>query len=296
MVAFRLEFSLLALFCVDYVSGSLISSFDATTFGHSIKNGPLAANTEITTFEHACKMPPCVVTQLHIPSIYNPAGQPRNWENGLLRIYIDGSTTPIQLKLVELAAVGQYGAVGADTPTDGSPYGIGLFGKTANNGGVYSTVRIPFYKSIKTTIEAAPGTIGQSIFWFIIRGLEATEVRLGDLTLPTGAKLSIHRNDNITVDRMKLFTLAEVPPGMGGAHLLTQVDAKSDVPPGGGGARGRPLRLPRRLHENPPRDFNATGHLSLSSSPPVRRITSSPPHTLMKVSGPDPQTYNPPTV
>lgn len=226
---------ILALHSVADASSSLVSSFDATTFGHSIKNGPLPANTEVTTFEHSCKVQPCVVTQLHVPSIYPPANQPGNWENGLLRLYIDGSSTPsIQLKLSDLAVVGQYGAVGPNTPTDGSPYGIGLFGKTAKNGGVYSTVRIPFYKTIKSTIEAAPGTQGQSIYWFIIRGLEATEVRLGDLTLPFGATLSIHRNSNLTADRLELFTLAEIPPGMGGALLLTQLDAKSALPAGGG--------------------------------------------------------------
>ena len=39
-------------------------------FGHSIKNGHLPAGTEVVAFEHSCQAPPCIITQIHVPSIY----------------------------------------------------------------------------------------------------------------------------------------------------------------------------------------------------------------------------------
>ena len=56
--------------------------------------------------------------------------------------------------------------------SDGSPFGIDQFGRTAKTGGIYSTTRIPFQASIKTTIEASPACTNKSVFWFMIRGLE----------------------------------------------------------------------------------------------------------------------------
>ena len=56
--------------------------------------------------------------------------------------------------------------------SDGSPFGINQFGRTAKTGGIYSTTRIPFQTAIKTTIEASSACTKNSIFWFMIRGLE----------------------------------------------------------------------------------------------------------------------------
>ena len=56
--------------------------------------------------------------------------------------------------------------------SDGSPFGVYQFGRTAKTGGIYSTTRIPFSSSIKTTIEASPSCQNDSVYWFMIRGLE----------------------------------------------------------------------------------------------------------------------------
>ena len=53
------------------------------------------------------------------------------------------------------------------------------FGHTAANGGVYSTTRIPFGASFRATLSSAQNRSGT--FWFIIRGVEAYPVLLGDL-------------------------------------------------------------------------------------------------------------------
>ena len=59
-------------------------SADHKTFGHAIKNGALPASTEVTTFEHNCSAAPCTITQVHVPSIYPPAGEAWNWTHGVV--------------------------------------------------------------------------------------------------------------------------------------------------------------------------------------------------------------------
>ena len=145
------------------------------TFGHAIKSGHFPSRgIETTTFEHNCSRPPCVITQLHIPT----AG-PHGWAEAMIRVYIDNETVPsINVTLLELAHVG---ALNADDGGDSSAWGIGLFGHTASRGGVYSTVRIPFSKSVRTTIESAVPQKPSARFWFIVRGIEAYHVQVRPL-------------------------------------------------------------------------------------------------------------------
>jgi hypothetical protein len=51
----------------------------------------------------------------------------------------------------------------------GLPWGIEQFGHTASSGGVSSTIRIPFGKSVRVTIKAPPGTTTTSVYWMIVR-------------------------------------------------------------------------------------------------------------------------------
>ena len=179
------------------------------------RNGHLLpAPTEITTFEHTCGTPPCVITQMHCPT----AG-PSGWDSATLKLYIDGETTPsISLSLLELANLGNF----AHGTEDEGPWGISLLGHTANNGGVYSTVRIPFAKSIKSTITSASPKAGT--FWFIIRGVEAYPIAVGDVTLPPTARLKLHRL-NTTTENLQLVTLVDIPAGTAGAVLNLKFDA-----------------------------------------------------------------------
>jgi hypothetical protein len=198
-------------------------------FGHAIKNGPLPANTEVTTFEHNCTSAPCVVNQIHIPSIYPGSGCPWDWENGRIRFYIDGAATPtLDLSILEFAHVGVYGAVGNNAPADGSPFGHDLFGKTAHTGGVYSTMRIPFQTSLRTTIQAPATCQTQSIFWFVIRGLEGEPISLGgQFILPDQAAISVYRNKAVTLQPEQFITIGTAPSNTGGALISLMFDAMS---------------------------------------------------------------------
>ena len=199
------------------------------TFGHSIKAGQLLpAGNEITTFEHSCGSPPCAITQLHCPT----AG-PVGWELAVIRVYVDGESTPsINVTLLEMANVGRFvpDGQGRSGTSPAEPWGVGLFGHTAQHGGVYSTMRIPFASSVRTTIESGvrnpPG--GHGTFWMIVRGIESYPVVLGDLQLPSAARLRLFRF-NATTKPKQLVTLASVPKGYAGAVLNVKFDAQGHL-------------------------------------------------------------------
>ena len=197
---------------------------------HAIKNGPLAAYpAEQTTFQHNCTNAPCVVTSINIPSIYPTGGNLFDWENGRLCVYIDGESSPsINVTILELAHVGALAAISSDTPVDGSPFGNDLFGKTAKTGGVYTTMRIPFASSIRTTITAPPSATAAAVFWFVIRGIEALPITLGsELILPDQARLTMQRVNRVNIQPRDIVTLASVPNGTAGALVTVMMDAQS---------------------------------------------------------------------
>lgn len=165
-----------------------------------------------------------------VPSIYPQGSDAFAWEQGRVRVYVDGSATPsVDVTLLELAHVGARGASSNNPPKDGSPFGNDLFGKTAITGGVYTTMRIPFASTIRTTITAPPSSKSSSVFWFVIRGIEALPVTLGgELTLPDQARLSVVRTNVAGADpNGALITIAAAPAGTAGALATVYIDANS---------------------------------------------------------------------
>eukprot|EP00657_Telonema_sp_P-1_P006870 TRINITY_DN26337_c0_g1_i1.p1 TRINITY_DN26337_c0_g1~~TRINITY_DN26337_c0_g1_i1.p1 ORF type:complete len:282 (-),score=81.10 TRINITY_DN26337_c0_g1_i1:146-991(-) len=185
-------------------------------FGHSIKNGHLVANSETTMIEHNCTTAPCTITQIHCPT----AGA-TGWEAAVVKIYVDGEAAPgIEITLLELANVGRFN-VGGDEQGK-VPWGIALFGHTASKGGVYSTMRVPFGKNVRVTLTSAmSGT-----FWFIVRGIESYPVLLGDLELPTHARLRVHRVTQLLQPK-DFISLVDLPSGTAGAVLSLKLDSSS---------------------------------------------------------------------
>ena len=66
--------------------------------------GHLPPATEVITFKHNCTSKPCVVTLVHVPSVYPTAkGQDWDWKEAIFRIYIDNeSVASIELTLREV--------------------------------------------------------------------------------------------------------------------------------------------------------------------------------------------------
>ena len=67
-------------------------------------SGHLPPKTEVTTFQHNCTLKPCVITLIHVPSVYPTAeGQIWDWKEAILRLYVDNEIQPsIELSLREV--------------------------------------------------------------------------------------------------------------------------------------------------------------------------------------------------
>lgn len=208
------------------------------TFGHAVKNGHLPASTEVLAFEHNCTAAPCAITQVHVPSIYPPNPSDWDWQDGRIRFYVDGETTAsVDITLLELGWVSQYaslghkphraGAGGGSFDNRGLPWGIDKFGHTASSGGIYSTVRVPFGKTVRVTIQSQKDTVGDSVYWMIVRGVEGLPVTVGGVTLPATARLRIHRTTDAVLQKSQFVTLANATSGTSGAIFGTKFDADS---------------------------------------------------------------------
>jgi len=207
------------------------------TFGHAVKNGalPPTAAGETTVFEHNCSTAPCMITQLHVPSIYPHNTADWDWQDGRLKIYVDGEhEASIAITLLELAWVSAWaspphsshrpGASGGQWDNRGLPWQVLQFGHTATSGGVSSTLRIPFGSSIRVTLQAPGNTTSPSVYWMIVRGVESGVVTVGDFELPPTARMRVYRV-NTTLDHLELVTLAEAPANRSGAIIGTKFDA-----------------------------------------------------------------------
>jgi len=186
-----------------------------------IKNGPINAYTETPVFEHLSTLGG-VVTQWHFPSYYmDGSGPAPHCGDAILSFYIDGETEA-SLKFTPNEAAGIGISPDSNENTDQSPWGINEFGHTASGGGIYSTVRIPFSKSIRVTIEmsAEDSAMGNAIFWFIIRGIENYPIILGDLQLPSPVRLRLYRNINMSLPMNSFYTVANITGTSGALFMI----------------------------------------------------------------------------
>jgi hypothetical protein len=202
-------------------------------FGTAEKNGPMppASDGELLVFNHSCTTAPCVITQIHVPSIYPGSGCPWDWESGKLRVYVDGSPTPtLDVTLLQLASVGAAGAQG-NSHKDISPFSAGhLFGKNAQTGGVWTTMRIPFGSEVKVTLQQALECNSQSTYWLIVRGVEGLQISLGEIDLPPTARLVQSYINATTYAPDQFIPLANATSDMDGMLLYTFIDATSKDP------------------------------------------------------------------
>lgn len=226
------------LYCLILAAFSAVAAaapFSASNvlFGYAEKNGPMPPYSagELVIFNHTCTTAPCVVTQMHVPSIYPGNGCPWDWENGVLRLYIDGEVSPsINITLLQLASVGSAGATG-NGHKDISPFAAGhLFGKNAQTGGVWTTIRIPFASTLRVTLQQSATCDSQSTYWFIIRGVEGLTISLGEIDLPPQARLVQSTILAQTFQAQAYVPLANASAGSDGMLVYTFVDATSADP------------------------------------------------------------------
>jgi hypothetical protein len=110
------------------------------------------------------------------------------WGDTRIRVYVDGEAEAG----IDMALFLGHGVGWGD---DAAPWGTHRMGKTGHPSGVYNTYRIPFGKGVKVTARLTPGVNEPKDFWWIVRGLTHYPVQLGGITLPTAARLRLHRKE-----------------------------------------------------------------------------------------------------
>lgn len=224
-----------ALALAALVAGAAAVPFGPSNklFGSAVKNGQLPPfGTELEVFAHACGVPPCQVTQIHVPSIYASGGCPTDWEHGRLRVYVDNATAPtLDVRLLQLAFVGAAAEYEPQAKSSTLFSAGGLFGKNAGSGGVFSTIRIPFGASVRVTLEQAESCpTAHGTYWIIVRGVEALPLRIAELDLPDAARLTVARIDNRTLQEFDFATLAAADASQDGLLFATYFEARSADP------------------------------------------------------------------
>ncbi len=115
--------------------------------------------------------------------------------------------------------------VGIGFQDDAAPWGIARMGKTGSPSGIYNTYRIPFGKSVRVTVQRAPGHADNPTFWWIIRGVHNLPVEVGGVRLPDSARLHLYTRENYTAQRLEEFDLCH--SAHAGALYQVTIAAKS---------------------------------------------------------------------
>lgn len=202
MGTFLCALAVLAFCSVTY--GIEVTS-NMRSFSSAIKGGTITANVEKIMYEHNTGQPGVVTEQWF-------TGIGVMDENMRIRIYIDGETSPsLDFQLLLAHGIGFTEKLEAQY----TPWGTRRLAHAAD-GGIYNTYRIPFSKSFKVTATHPKG--GQ--FFYIIRGVENMPVVVGDLTLPSNARLRLYKNVNVKLSPLQFIPLASTNNTAG---LLFQV-------------------------------------------------------------------------
>jgi hypothetical protein len=175
--------------------------------GHA---GVTLPTTETVVFAHVIP-PNSTGVMNHFWSTCSPEAE----TDMIVRYYVDNETTASIQFRPPLAA-----GVGFDDPT--APWGTKWFGLGAGNGGNgqawFNNFKIPFLSSIRVTVQA---TVRPSNGWYLIlRGGLNIPLVIGDLTLPSSAKLQLQVFDG-PLKPLQVLDVASVPKGFAGQLFMT---------------------------------------------------------------------------
>jgi len=135
-----------------------------------------------------------------------------NYTKLRLRIYVDREREPsIDMEL------GLGVGVGFADPA--APWGTRFGGITGSPSGIFLNYRIPFSTNIRITAELPPGVPRDTVFWWIVRGVENLPLEISGLALPEPARLRLHKVEDLHVEPLQEFDLCRV----GGAGTIFQV-------------------------------------------------------------------------
>ena len=144
------------------------------------------------------------------------AGSP-SVDDATIRYYVDGETVP-SIQFIPSRACG----VGFDNQD--APWGTKWFGKGAKMTGWFHNFRIPF-KTIRITYQLETEPSSKQVIWLIVRGLENYQFSIGDITLPSTARLKLIHT-NVTLQPLELVDLVNIKKGSG-MLFLTMMQVSS---------------------------------------------------------------------
>lgn len=136
-----------------------------------------------------------------------------------LRIYVDGESSPaIDTEL------GLGVGVGFEDPA--APWGIKWCGISGSPSGIFLNYRIPFSRRVRVTATLPAGVSRDTVFWWIVRGLENHSMEVSGVRLPQTARLKLYSTENYLAKPLDEFNLCHIA----GSGLIFQVTmaAKSE--------------------------------------------------------------------
>jgi len=186
----------LLLLCILYLLHPIFSHVEYNdnmkSFSYAHKNGQCFANKEVLLYERTDGIPGVLTEQWF-------AGLGCFDNSSILRYYIDDEKLPsIEGLLYLMHGIGFYNHSSADI------WGTKWMGQLAKDGGIYNTIRVPYQRSIRITLEAKV----TNLFWYIVRGVENYPVIIGDVQLPSTARLRLQKISKTTFHRYQFITLA----------------------------------------------------------------------------------------
>ncbi len=181
-----------------------ISATGLKTFGTAGKEGILYPDHEVVLLQHqgaGC------LTHMWF------GGDWPGYDRTRIRFYVDGEVTPS----IDMELFLGHG-IGWSDPS--APWGTDRLGKTGQPSGLYNTYRIPFGKSIRVTGQLGDGVEKPQTFWWIIRGVENLPVYLGEVRLPSRARLRLQVHSDATLDPLQMLEIAQ-SQGSGALYQVT---------------------------------------------------------------------------
>ena len=135
-----------------------------------------------------------------------------NFQKLRIRIYVDTETVPsIDMEL------GLGVGVGFEDPA--APWGSQHCGITGAPSGIFLNYRIPFSTRVRVTAELPAGVSRNTVFWWIVSGVQSLPLQISGLALPANSRLRLHKIENRHVQPLDDFDLCRVP----GAGMVFQV-------------------------------------------------------------------------
>jgi hypothetical protein len=141
-----------------------------------------------------------------------------NYARLRIRVYVDHEEQPsINMELGMGAGFGFEDTM--------APWGTKFSGKTGDPSGIYNFYRIPFTEHVRVTAELPAGVSDDQVFWWIIRGIQNTNLEVSGWQLPSGTRLRLYRRENETVQPLAELDLCQIQGR--GMLFQTTIAAKS---------------------------------------------------------------------